>query len=195
MAPGQFAAYVEANYDHFLHFVQRHGPSADEAHDLLHAALLRLWVNCERIDPEHAAAYFFRALRNRINDAWSRRASRPFIREVEEGSALAPPRGPADRALEQWLVGTLRRVKEGMTESQRLALACCWRAYGDRQQALSWMNGKGADAYDGALHRARIRLREALLPRREELRESVGAERLWELVFAVFCTEGDREGS
>src|SRR5262245_34999992 len=133
MTPAEFAAYVEANYRHLLHFVRRHGPAGEEAPDLLQASLLRLWVNCERIEPGRADAYFFRALRNGIHDARARLASRPRFRGVEEASAPSPPGAPADRELEGWVVATLSQVKAGMPELQRLAFASCWRALGDRR--------------------------------------------------------------
>jgi DNA-directed RNA polymerase specialized sigma24 family protein len=215
MSDLEFRDYVAANYDRFLAFLRGYVRPVQEAEDVLQEALILLLRHRTRIDTAAPGGYFFRTLRNAVVSSWRARRHDPRLPIPQEGvpdrrdkeetagpgnqpGALAAAisqctghsDGPDDAdiaAVEDACATALRYIRAQMTASQREVFAAYLRSGGSQSEAVALLDLPSPSSYPNALHRAKNLLRQVLSPHKEGLLRILGAVRLRELLFTVFC--------
>jgi RNA polymerase sigma factor (sigma-70 family) len=192
MTRKEFGQYVNSEYGKLLGFVRSRLSNPDDAEDLVQQTLLKLLLVCDEIDAKRPSAYFFTALKTALIDYWRRQGRRPATSELPEqlaGPSAADGLADPDGAEEQCRLA-VRMATKTLTEREFQAFTAYWKALGDRGEALEALHlaeqGKQESyrVYDGPLCYAKRKLREALLPHRDLLRD-VGHHRVWEIVIDV----------
>jgi hypothetical protein len=179
--------YLEAKYKVLENCAVHLLGSRDEALDVVHDAVGRLLLHCDRVEARRVAEYCFTTLRNVIYDHWRakqrRRGGRPGTAGLV-GRFRSPPleaEGLLERALH-----CVRVAFQGLRTEERTALSAWWKM-GARQGALKLLGLEAADkneqgrVYDQPLYKARKALRSALKPLRDA-RDEIPADVFWQSV-------------
>ena len=168
MTPDQFKQATHDHSDRVHSYAVWLLRDLEEARDVTQDALMKLWINHSKVEPEAARAWLLKAIYRMCMDRIRRRPPRPLGRTIDL-AALTPASSPLPEA-------------EAMNEDTRAALSRALGALSLRDRAIILLREKQELSYTelsavmemplgsvkATLFRARERLREEFLAQMAE---------------------------
>jgi RNA polymerase sigma-70 factor (ECF subfamily) len=136
---------------------------AEEARDVVQEGFIRLWQHRDRVDPPAAGTWLTRTVHHLCLDRFRRRAARPHVPLHEADNIPSDPPRSAEHALElSETQATLAAALANLPPRDR-ALIILREMHALTYQEIGAVLELPTTALKPALHRARRRLRDALV--------------------------------